>query len=718
LSQIDFLSIVIPTLNRGLELKNLLRSIDEALESTSIKVEILVVNDGSDEGHTEFLRPWLEQENHFLIESPISMGPSHARNCGVSKSSRQSDWVLFLDDDLTLDSQYFIYLQSLELPDNCVGIEGLTRVDSTQSPWVRHPSREDFFGGFGSGNILYRKVDFLAVGGFDEVFFDSATGVHFREDTDLGLRMLHRGQILREKTLVATHGSGSQRDYWFLVRDAQKYMFDPYFLGKNPEGREWIGGPFRRGRLGTRQLRGLVSDLLILSLIFSGLDLRFLFLCSSLYLLLFLLIFRDYRLGFYDYLVAPLALLPYPFMHSGSYWRGYLRFRFWGLPAPKGVEGHGKRGLRILHLVRQFWPTEGGMQGFVLCLSQKLLSMGHEVEILTLDHALHYEARFPLEETLDTNEGQIKIHRVQALGPSFFFWPRFQEFDWKKFDIIHVHGVDLFLERVAWLKRQGKLTCPLVLSTHGGFFHSSRFKWIKKLWFHSLTPFTLDACDKVLASSTQDLKLFKPVYDSVELLENGVNLEGLSSPGKTPDLTNWLYVGGFQGHKQLPMLIAFFSKVHKKYPEIRLNLVGEGIGRSKAEREVSRLGLSEAVCFMGTLERQDLVTLYQEAGLFVSASAYEGFGISVVEAMAAGCLLLLNEIPAFKSFIPEQGNGRLTCFSGSESALLAFETLYRLDDLCLQSMSRLSTEISQKFDWEPVSQEFENHYLSLISGDF
>ncbi len=714
MNSINSLSIVIPTHNRPGKLLALLESIEQSLKSSKLQPEILVVDDGSDADPGEEIRSWLDEPDRFLIISPVAKGPSHARNTGVERSNPKSNWILLLDDDVVVDPQYFHHLQSLEPPDDCVGIEGFTQVESGQSPWVSHPARKDFFGGFGSGNILYKRADFLAVGGFDEVYFDPGSGVHFREDTDLGLRILDRGRIIEEKNLKALHGSGPKKDLSFLLRDARKYRFDPYFLKKNPQGRQWIGGAFRKGRLGTYQLRGWISDLVIISLFFSLLYPQILVSTAGFYLILSVLIFRDYSLGFYDVLRAALVLVPYPFVHSGFYWRGFLEFRLLGPVTPRGIHDSGRKGLRILHVVRQFWPTEGGMQGFVLSLSQRLMGLGHDIEVLTLDHALHYQAQFSPEETLATQTGSIKIHRIKAHGPAFFFWPYLPELDWERFDIVHVHGMDLFLERFTRLKHRGKLSCPLILSTHGGFFHSSRFRWIKKIWFHNLSPRALDTCDRVLASSAQDLELFKSIDESVELLENGVELKDLSVSGKIPNLASWLYVGGFQAHKQVPLLIEFFSQAYSSYPELRLTLVGEGPLRKQCEALVQAHGLEQVVCFAGTVEREDLVKLYHGAGLFLSAASYEGFGLAVVEAMAAGALLLLSDIEAFKAFTPNNDTGQRVDFSDLSSARRGFERLYELDGEVLRSMSERCTQISARFDWDTVSHEFENHYLTLV----
>ena len=166
----------------------------------------------------------------------------------------------------------------------------------------------------------------LELGGFDEAYFVTTFGIHFREDTDLGLRFLRNGHELPVvDQMSAKHPPKEQKDPWFLLNDARKYFLEPYFKIRNPEASFWIGSAFVKGRLGTYQLRGAISLLFVslipfLKLLWPVVPIVLL----GLYILLSFLIFRGIKLrhNFWGY--APALLILYPLVHGFCYIAGFI----------------------------------------------------------------------------------------------------------------------------------------------------------------------------------------------------------------------------------------------------------------------------------------------------------------------------------------------------------------------------------------------------------
>jgi glycosyltransferase involved in cell wall biosynthesis len=102
-----------------------------------------------------------------------------------------------------------------------------------------------------------------------------------------------------------------------------------------------------------------------------------------------------------------------------------------------------------------------------------------------------------------------------------------------------------------------------------------------------------------------------------------------------------LSIGTIQPRKNLLRLLQAFARLIVDGRELDLVLVGrrgwlsEGIVQHAAE-----LGIAQRVHFSGYLADEELVMLLQEAAVFAFPSLYEGFGIPVLEAMAAGCAVV------------------------------------------------------------------------------
>jgi Glycosyltransferase len=105
-----------------------------------------------------------------------------------------------------------------------------------------------------------------------------------------------------------------------------------------------------------------------------------------------------------------------------------------------------------------------------------------------------------------------------------------------------------------------------------------------------------------------------------------------------------LYIGNAYPHKNLEGLILAFAKLHTKYPELRLVLVGKEdyfYNRVKDVAKTNNLwqkdNLNTPIVFTGYVPDADLEALFQEASVYVFPSFYEGFGLPPLEAMAHGC---------------------------------------------------------------------------------
>ena len=94
------------------------------------------------------------------------------------------------------------------------------------------------------------------------------------------------------------------------------------------------------------------------------------------------------------------------------------------------------------------------------------------------------------------------------------------------------------------------------------------------------------------------------------------------------------HTGRFEYQKNQEFLVKVFSKVYKENPKARLVLVGEGKNEQNVKDMVKTLGIRNAVLFLGW--REDVAELLQAIDMYCLPSRFEGLGIALVEAQAAG----------------------------------------------------------------------------------
>lgn len=94
------------------------------------------------------------------------------------------------------------------------------------------------------------------------------------------------------------------------------------------------------------------------------------------------------------------------------------------------------------------------------------------------------------------------------------------------------------------------------------------------------------------------------------------------------------HVGRFVYQKNHEFLIDVFAKIAQKIPQAKLLLIGDGELCDEIKRKISRFNLENRVIFMG--KREDVYVWYQAMDMFLLPSRFEGLGIVLVEAQAAG----------------------------------------------------------------------------------
>lgn len=125
----------------------------------------------------------------------------------------------------------------------------------------------------------------------------------------------------------------------------------------------------------------------------------------------------------------------------------------------------------------------------------------------------------------------------------------------------------------------------------------------------------------------------------VRVVPHGVEEEFFAlAAARTPvDRPYLLCVSTLHPHKNVDTLLAAFAEFHRDRPEYRLVVVGlRGFHARQVEQQVARLRLEESVALPGWVSREQLFAYYRDASGFVFPSRFEGFGMPLLEALAAG----------------------------------------------------------------------------------
>ena len=365
--------------------------------------------------------------------------------------------------------------------------------------------------------------------------------------------------------------------------------------------------------------------------------------------------------------------------------------------------------MKILHVCRQFHPCIGGVERFVAELATRLTVRGHTTAVATLDHCWRKPARLSRHELV----GGLYIHRLPFVGgPLFFAAPGVLDLV-QHFEVIHVHNTDFFLDFLAatrFIHRR-----PLVVSTHGGFFHTVDHAVLKRLYFNLFTRHSLRAVI-VIPNSASDERRFTPYAGRAVRIDNAIDYPAFAAVERQPAPGRLITVGRLAPNKNLPALLQMFARARMLQPGLSLVVIGDGQLRPELEQLAAALNIAGAVRWTGEIDDANSRAELAAAEIFLSAATYEGFGLALLEAMAAGLIPVVNDIEAFRDVIADGQNGFLADYTQPDSAA---QTLAQVLSLSLDERQRLSAAArasAANFDWPRAVEKFEAVYEEAISN--
>jgi glycosyltransferase involved in cell wall biosynthesis len=171
--------------------------------------------------------------------------------------------------------------------------------------------------------------------------------------------------------------------------------------------------------------------------------------------------------------------------------------------------------------------------------------------------------------------------------------------------------------------------------------HPEYFRWFDLPFWKFLLYWSAQLSRRVVAVSeatAADLRAFYRLPDAkIRVVEHGVDPVFFELSARRRPEPFLLAVSTLHPHKNLDGLLRAFAAFRRQRPEFHLIVCGmHGFFTGPLDELRASLGLRDAVDFPGWVPRADLYELFARAWAFVYPSRFEGFGMPVLEGMAAG----------------------------------------------------------------------------------
>ncbi len=237
---------------------------------------------------------------------------------------------------------------------------------------------------------------------------------------------------------------------------------------------------------------------------------------------------------------------------------------------------------------------------------------------------------------------------------------------WYHFDLVSSQdplstGVVAYLTKII-------LRIPFNLQLHSTFSLVNSWQKLNYL-YKKIIYFLIKSADSIRVVNYELFKLAKNCYPGKNVKHIPLFIDFkfyYHQPKLNIAIKNFLFVGRLEPEKNLPLLIQAFTKVIKKYPKVKLTIVGTGMLKRHLKNLVDIFDLKSNVVFTGQLDRKQLKKKYLNSDVLVLSSNYEGWPRVVMEAFSAGLAVITTATGNLNTLIIPDRNAKVVKIGDSD----------------------------------------------------
>jgi glycosyltransferase involved in cell wall biosynthesis len=338
--------------------------------------------------------------------------------------------------------------------------------------------------------------------------------------------------------------------------------------------------------------------------------------------------------------------------------------------------------MKVAILTRDYPPAIGGIATHVEGLVKGLKRLGVEVEL------------------------RVGSNDVKTLLLPF-------DLPLKEFDVVHVQSLPYGAFVVG---------VPLVVTVHSPvleeFPHYRDSMKIVSIPAIALEKATLSRARAVLAVSEQSRSDLIGKYgigtERVEVIGNGVDCEKFSGRRGATDPTAMkriLVVSRLEPRKNVKEAIEVFAELPRG--SCFLDIAGDGSERGALEALAKSVGAEDMVHFLGRVREESLPELDAGSAIFLTTSRSEGFGLSLLEAMASCCGCVASDLPTHRSLIEHGVNGMI--YRNRDELVSCLLTLLSSPEKVRQFGSS-ARKVASTHTWDKVAERVVEAYARAAGG--
>lgn len=266
--------------------------------------------------------------------------------------------------------------------------------------------------------------------------------------------------------------------------------------------------------------------------------------------------------------------------------------------------------------------------------------------------------------------------------------------------------------------------------------HPEYFRWFDlPFWrlFLYQSARTSTALVAVSEATRRDLEIFYPwARGKIHVIPHGVDprcfqiarerrdgnpapsaTQATSQTGRTGDQRLILCVSTLHPHKNIPALIRAFARLQPQRSPYRLVVAGMfGFDTDRVLKEIENRGVQSLVRLTGWISRDELYSYYRQAWACIYPTRFEGFGLPVLEALAAGIPTACSDIEPLRTLV---GDAALLFNPENEEAIYKALCAIAEDAALRKELAERGPEQAKRYSWEEAARK-TLHLFATVAG--
>jgi glycosyltransferase involved in cell wall biosynthesis len=212
-------------------------------------------------------------------------------------------------------------------------------------------------------------------------------------------------------------------------------------------------------------------------------------------------------------------------------------------------------------------------------------------------------------------------------------------------------------------------------------------------------------CVAVSPSTRDDLVERGVAPGRVRVIPNGVDVTVSRYGADRFPRPTAIYLGRLRPYKGIDLLLRAADRLRARGIDMDVVVAGEGDDRTRLEALARALGLESRVTFTGYVSEDEKQVLLARSWLHVYPSPKEGWGITNLEAAAAGTATVASDSPGLRDSVEDGATGFLVEHGNVDALADAMQRL--LDPAVRDRMGARARAFAEGYDWDRIADAFE-----------